>query len=76
MKVRITEENNSLAEISFELDDNGRMSLEYLQSCFPGATGVKFRDLASGKWKWLVVCSFFLSGIRFIALFLHFELGE
>ncbi len=59
MEVRITEENNASAEISFKLDDNGRMSLEYLQSCFPGATGIKFRHVTSGEWNWLVVCSFF-----------------
>lgn len=56
MYVRVTEENNSApAVMRFRLDEDGRVSLEQLQSGFAGAIGLKFLDEASGEWERLVV---------------------
>lgn len=52
MEVRIAEEVSLSKIVRFDLDDNGRLSLEHLQSCFSDAIGLKFKHVPSGDWKW------------------------
>ena len=47
MDVRIAEENNPSKVIRLKLDDDGRISLEYLLSGFSGSIGLKFQHPAT-----------------------------
>jgi len=60
MEVKISEEYDTSSVICLELDDDHQLSLEYLCSCFPGATGLKFKNLTTGNWTGLVCILFFL----------------
>ncbi|CAF1540432.1 unnamed protein product, partial [Rotaria sordida] len=50
MRVKIMENANLASMLRLELDQNGAISLEYLQSYFKEASGLKFQDVSTGEW--------------------------